>query len=330
MDKPVVALTMGDAAGIGPEILIKVLAERASRELCRPLVVGDAQVIARACRLVGAGLEVRVVTSVAEARFTPEAVEVLCPPGLTLGPYELGKVDPALGRAAGLCLAQAAELAMAGLVQGIVSAPLNKQAFHLAGYHYRDELQYLGDLTHSAEPYILGAVSPTLWTVAVTEHVAFAAIPALLTRTRLLRYMHHLHHALARVGFERPRLAVAALNPHAGDGGLAGREEIEQITPAVEEARREGLDVAGPVPADTVFVRAREGEFEGVVCMYHDQANIARKLLATRRGATLFMGLPVVVGTTAHGTAFDKAGRGVAEPCSLADALRYVSLLAAR
>jgi 4-hydroxythreonine-4-phosphate dehydrogenase len=325
---PIVALTMGDAAGVGPELLAKVLADPAGRRQCRPFVIGDPEVIRDACLLAGAGLEVRAIASLAEARFAASDIEVLCPPDLALGPFTVGVVDAALGRAAALCLAQAYELAAAGQVQAVVSGPMNKQAFHLAGYQYRDELEYVAHLTGSSDCYIVGVIAPNLMTVAVTEHVPFRTIADAVTRERVLAYIRRLHDVSARVGTAAPRLAVAALNVHGGEGGRFGREEIDAIGPAIEDARRAGIDATGPWPADTVFVRAREGEFDGVVCMYHDQANIARKLLATRRGATVFMGLPVVCTTTAHGTAFDKAGRGMADPGSLADALTCAARLA--
>ena len=328
MEKPIVALTMGDAAGIGPELVVKVLSDPSIREICRAFVIGDHNVIRQACQLVGTTLELKVITHLAEVQFTGPFIEVLCPADLSLKQVTAGALDPQLGRAAAMCLAKAFDLALAGEVHGVVSAPINKQALHLAGYHYRDELEYVAALTKSRDTYVIGAVSPSLWTISMTEHIPFSAIPGLITRGRILQYARRLHEVLIGVGYSDPRLAVAALNPHAGEGGLLGREEIDEITPAVDQARREGLNVAGPCPADTVFVRAREGEFDGIVCMYHDQANIARKLLATRRGATLFMGLPVVCGTTAHGTAFDKAGMGIADPGSLFDALHYTSMLA--
>jgi 4-hydroxythreonine-4-phosphate dehydrogenase len=190
-----------------------------------------------------------------------------------------------------------------------------------------DELAYLADLTHSPAPSSVGFVERIL-TVAVTEHVPFRDVAGLITKERVLRSITGLHAAMTRLQGPGATMAVAALNVHGGEGGLFGREEIDEIGPAIEDARAAGLAVQGPIPADTVFVRARDGEFGGVVCMYHDQANIARKLLATRSGATLFLGLPVVCATTAHGTAFDKAGQGVAEPASLAMALRCVATLA--
>ncbi|HEV7215258.1 MAG TPA: 4-hydroxythreonine-4-phosphate dehydrogenase PdxA [Chloroflexota bacterium] len=328
MERPVIALTIGDAAGVGPELIIKLLTQEETHRRCRPLVVGDAGVIQRACRLLGAGLTVREIGSPAEAAFAPDGIDVLCPPGLDVGAVQLGRMEPRLGEAAARCMRLAFALAGRGAVDGVVLAPMNKQGFHLAGYPYVDELAYLAAETASPEAVSLGAITPALWTVAVTQHLPFREIAANLTAERIVRDIRRLDAVLRTVGVAAPRLAVAALNVHAGEGGLFGREEIEVIEPAVSEARRAGLAVTGPVPADTVFVRARAGEFEGVVCMYHDQANIARKLLATRRGATVYLGLPAPCATTAHGTAYDIAGQGIAAPDSLADALRYTVSLA--
>ncbi len=329
MDTPTIAITMGDPAGIGPELVAKVFADTSVYGRCRPLVIGDVAVMKRTCRALGVSLEVVAAgNSLAEAGLHPGRLDVLCPAELHLGAFAIGVVDPAMGRAAALCLRTAYELAAAGAVQGVVMAPMNKEAFHLAGYAYMDELAYLADLTASPDCSIVGVVTPALWTIAVTEHIPFRAIADLLTTDRILKRTRALHDVLIRVGFARPRLAVAALNVHGGEGGMFGREELDQIAPAVRQAASEGMQVTGPWPADTVFVRAREGEFDGVVSMYHDQANIARKLLATRKGATLYLGLPVVCGTTAHGTAFDKAGKGIAEPGSLQEALNYTIMLA--
>jgi 4-hydroxythreonine-4-phosphate dehydrogenase len=325
--KPVVAISMGDPAGIGPELVVKVLAQMDLGAFCSPLLIGDAGVIAENVRRLGANLRLRPTTRFAEARFDPAEIDVLCPAGVCVERIPWGTLDPAMGKVAALCLQQAYELALAGQVQGVAAAPMNKQAFHLAGYNYFDEVAFLVDITHSRDAYILGATD-SFWTVAVSEHTPFTRIAAMVKKERILSRTRGLHDGLRRGGWPRPRLAVAALNVHGGEGGLFGREEIDEIAPAIELARGEGIDVVGPLPADTVFVRAREGEFDGVVCMYHDQANIARKLVSTRRGASIFMGLPVVCATTAHGTAFDKAGLGVAEIGSMEAALTYAARLA--
>ncbi len=327
--KPIIAVTMGDAAGIGPELIVKVLSDEAVHERCFPFVVGDPHVMGEIGRIAGADLSFRAIKRLSEARFSPLAVEVLCPEGLRIDRIPWGKVDPAMGEAAAACLRRAFEMVLAGQVQGVVSAPLNKEAFHLAGYHYLDDLAYLADLTQSRETFILGVMG-SVWTAAVTEHVSFGDIVGLINKDRVLCYIGRMHDALRKAGLADPRIAVAALNVHAGEGGLFGREEIDEIGPAIRQAGEQGMNVQGPIPADVVFVRALAGDFDGVVCMYHDQANIARKLQPRRTGATLYMGLPVVCGTTAHGTAFDKAGQGIADSGSLEAALEYTVLLGAR
>jgi len=327
MGKPIIALTMGDPAGIGPELIVKVLAQGIVYETCNPLVVGDPGVMSDISRVVGANLRFRAIERLSQASFTPPEVETLCPEELYIAHVRWGQVDPAMGRAAALCLQRAFELALEDQVQGVVSAPLNKEAFHLAGYPYRDELAFMADLAGSQEPFILGVMEP-VWTAAVTEHLPFREIVNFITQDRIRRYIARMDGALRKVGLAEPRIAVAALNVHAGEGGLFGREEIDEIGPAIQAARERGINAQGPIPADIIFVRALEGDFDGVVCMYHDQANIARKLQPKGKGATLYMGLPVVCGTTAHGTAFDKAGLGTADPGSLEAALRYTVMLA--
>ena len=322
MSKPIIAITMGDAAGIGPELVVKILSQGMAYETCRPFVIGDPQVMEEACRLLGAELQLNVIEELSEAPFSPASIDILCPAEARIGRMPPGKVSPVAGKAAILCLQRAFEMAMKRKVHGVVSAPLNKEAFHLAGYRYRDELQCLADFTKSSEAFIMG-VANSIWTVTVTEHIPFRDIANLVKKERVLSYIGKMHDALRKAGFSDPRIAVAALNPHAGEGGILGREEIEEIAPAIEPARQQGINVRGPVSADVVFAKALAGDFDGVVFMYHDQANIARKLQPMQKGATIFMGLPVVCGTTAHGTAFDIAGKGIANPGSLEAALKY-------
>jgi 4-hydroxythreonine-4-phosphate dehydrogenase len=314
---------MGDPSGIGPETVVKVLAQEATHQMCRPLVVGHPKVMNDICAVVGASLQFGAISDLSHARFSPPDIDVLCPEGIVVEQVTWGKVDPAMGRVSGLCLATAFQLAMDGHVQGVVAAPLHKEAFHRAGYDYPDELAFLADLSSSPDPVIMG-VAGSVWTVAIAEHVAFRDILALIKKDRILGHIAKMHKTLEQTGISSPRIAVAALNVHAGEGGLLGREEIDEIEPAIQKARDAGMRVEGPVPADMVFVRAFRGDFDGVVCMHHDQANIARKLQPMNQSATIFIGLSVAYGTTAHGTAFDIAGQGVADPGSLQAALKYV------
>jgi 4-hydroxythreonine-4-phosphate dehydrogenase len=337
MGRPIIAIMMGDPSGIGPEIVAKALAQPGTRDLCRPLVVGHPRVMGDACAVAGAGLrgaarncaELRftAISDPSEARFSWPEIDVLCPQDVSIAHVPLGKMDPAMGKVAGLCLTTAFQLAMDGQAQGVVAAPLHKEAFHLAGYDYPDELAYLADLSESPDPVIMG-IARSVWTVAIAEHVAFRDILGLITVESVLSHVHKMDDTLRKAGLAAPRIAVAALNVHAGEGGLLGREEIEVIAPAIQRAQTGGIDVQGPVPADMVFVRAFRGDFDGVVCMHHDQANIARKLQPMNQSATIFVGLPVAYGTTAHGTAFDIAGRGIADPGSLQAALQWVVRLA--
>ncbi len=325
--KPTIAIAMGDPAGIGPELIVKVLADRDIFERCRPIIIGDLLTMRNTAASLGATMRFRPIAELAEAQFQPLAPDVLAPPGFALGAPLPPAAHPKLGEAAGRYLALAYELAMEGGVDGVLMAPMNKESFRAAGYDYFDELQFLGELTGSEEPYILGAAGP-IWAVAVTEHIPFKDIVSQLSVERVCRYIEHLHSVLRKLGFASPRIACAALNPHAGEGGLFGREEIDIIAPAIGKAQSSDIDVSGPVPADIVFKRALEGDFDGVVCMYHDQMNIARKLQPRADIATLWMGLPVIGATTAHGTAFDIAAKGIADPGSLRAALDYVIKLA--
>ena len=324
--EPVIPIVMGDPAGIGPEIICKLLLEDKRRDHCRLFIIGDTQVMRDAAARLDAPLAFRAIEDFSDGLFG-DAVDVLKTPGFGLGHAPPPQVNRKSGEAAGEWLGHAYDLAMQGVVDGVVMAPMNKESFRLAGYDYLDELAFLAERTGSADPYILGAAGP-VWAVSVTEHIALKDAPGMIQRERVLRYIRQLHGVMRRLGFDAPRIAAAALNPHAGEGGLFGREEIDAIAPAVHEAQRDDIRVEGPVPADIVFKRALDGDFDGVVCMYHDQMNIARKLQERGDIATLWMGLPVIGATTAHGTAFDIAGQGVADPGSLRAALDYAIKLA--
>ena len=327
MNKPTIAIAMGDPAGIGPELIVKVLEDAALFDRCHPFIIGDLPTMRHITAALGSTKRFRPVDDLDDARFQPQMPDVLHPASFELGPPLPPAVHPKLGEAAARYLALAYELAMESRVDGVVMAPMNKESFRAAGYDYFDELQFLGELTGSDEPFILGAAGP-VWAVAVTEHIPFKDIVNQLTIERVSRYIAQLHAVLLKLGCAAPRIACAALNPHAGEGGLFGNEEIDIIAPAIKAAQSSAIDVCGPVPADIVFKRALDGEFDGVVCMYHDQLNIARKLQPRADIATLWMGLPVIGATTAHGTAFDIAGRGIADPGSLRAAMDYVIKLA--
>lgn len=324
---PTIAIVMGDPAGIGPELIVKVLAEERLHTRCRAFIIGDLSVMRDQAAALASALRFRHINNLDEAKFLSGCLEVLHPPGFALGARLPAAVHPKLGEAAARYLQLAYELAGQSRVDGVVMAPMNKESFHAAGYDYADELAFLAQVTGCREPYILGAVRD-IWAVAVTEHIALRQVADCITRPRVRSKIEKLDAVLRRLGNAQPRIACAALNPHAGEGGLFGCEEIDEIAPAIADAAALGIDVTGPVPADIVFKRALDGEFAGVVCMYHDQMNIARKLQSRGDIATLWMGLPVIGATTAHGTAFDIAGKGIADPGSLRAALDYAIRLA--
>jgi len=326
MKKPIIGITMGDPSGIGPELILKVLAKEEPYRYCHPFVIGDPEVMGEASKIVGGNLEIKAIQEISEARFLFSSVEVLCPKGVDIREIGWGRLDPAKGKAAALCLEKAFRMALEKKIDGVVSAPLNKEAFHRAGYPYIDELEFFAEITNSPDPFVIG-VMDALWTVTVTFHIPFKDIVPMIKKDRILRFIHLMDQILKKIGIADPKIAVAALNVHAGEGGLIGREEIEEIRPAIEEAQRSRIKAQGPFPADTIFVVAMREGFDAVVGMYHDQVNIARKLSPTRKGATLYMGLPVKCGTTAHGTAFDIAGKGIADPGSLEEALKYTAML---
>jgi 4-hydroxythreonine-4-phosphate dehydrogenase len=329
MKKPIIAISLGDACGIGPELIVKVLAAEAIYEYCCPFVIGDPVVMKFAAEAAGKDFYINAINDLRGAEFKYARLDVLCPQQLKIPEIFWGKVDPAMGKAAAECLGYAFQMAAKKQIDAVVSAPINKEAFHLAGYNYLDELEFLADRTNSFEPYVIG-VMEAFWTVAVTLHIPFRQIADTIKKERVTRYIRRMDETLKKTGAKAPKIAVAALNVHAGEGGLFGREEMDEIEPAIEAALKLNIDVQGPFAADSVFVTALDNGFDAVVCMYHDQANIARKLLGKKKGASLFMGLPVPCATTAHGTAFDIAGKGLADPGSLKEALKYAALLSSK
>lgn len=329
MSHPTIAVTMGDPAGIGPEIVVRALGEGEIRAACRPVVVGDPRILARAAELVKSLLRVRPVPTARDAGADPRWLDVL--PAGEIDPTALrpGTLDARWGKSAAQCIERAVAAAKGGDAAGIVSAPLNKETFHMAGYTAMDDMTFFEECFAAGEAYQVGEVAG-LWTTPVTFHVPFRQIPDLITRERVLAKIRALHHVMVAAQVRPLKIAVAALNVHAGEGGMFGREEIDVITPAIRQAGAEGLEVVGPVPADSLFPLALRGDFRGLVCMYHDQANIGRKIIGRESpGVSLFLGMPVPVVTVPHGTAYDIAWQGKARHAMLVRAITMTAALAA-
>ena len=335
--RPIIAITMGDAAGVGPEIVIKALALEEMYALCRPLVVGDAGVLARARQMLGLRVDLHPVADVSGGRFEPGDIDVLDLANIDLARLKVGEVSAMAGQAAVEYVLKAGELALAGEVQGIATAPLNKEAMQLGGYGrfitwrhgYIGHTEILADLT-AAPRCTTMLISGSLRVVHVTRHLPLRQVADAITRERVLETIQLTAEGLPAMGVVEPRLGVAALNPHGGEGGLLGREEIEEIAPAVEAAQALGIDARGPYPADSIFFRAIAGEFDAVVAMYHDQGHIPVKTHGFESSVTVTLGLPIVRTSVDHGTAFDIAWQDLASPQSLIEAIKLAAEMARR
>ena len=327
MFRPTVAITMGDAAGVGPEIIMKSLAHPDVYDRCRPVVVGDAGRLRQAGAIVGAELEVRSLDDVADAGFTPGRVDCI---DLHLIPDDLpwGKLSPVAGDAAYQYIKRATELAVAGKVGAICTAPLNKEALHAGGHNFPGHTEMLAALTGTPEVSMM-LMTPKLRVIHVTTHIGLIDAINRIEPALVERVIARGHDVLVKAGLPRQKIGVCGINPHAGEHGLFGHgEEEAKIIPAVEACRAKGWDVEGPLPADTLFFRAGRGDFDMVVAMYHDQGHGPVKVMGLEDGVNITVGLPVIRTSVDHGTAFDIAGTGTVDERSLLEALRQAIALA--
>jgi len=330
---------MGDPAGIGPEIIAAAWTDASLHERCRPVVLGRPEILRRAVALRKTGAEVRVVPSVDDAEPSHEVI-----PCVACGPVEAsdaaaGVIDARSGQAAYKAIVAAARLALSGKLDAITTAPLHKEALHRAGHAYPGHTELLAELCGARQFAMMLYLGPEAFSdksgppgglavVHVTLHTALKNVFGQLSEEAIVSKARLADAFMTRLNGRRPRIGVAALNPHGGEGGLFGEEEIAIIRPAIERARAEGLELEGPLPADTLMVRARHGKFDAVVAMYHDQGHIALKLLAMHRAVNVTLGLPIIRTSVAHGTAFDIAWQGKANPSSMIEAARVAARLA--
>lgn len=319
--RPVIAITMGDPSGIGPEIILKLSQRSEVFEICRPLIVGDRRILQRGIACTGlSNLGLDVVWDAQDASSSADALSLLdlknadpakCPPG---------QVSAVSGKAAVEYIYQACDLALANQVDAIVTSPINKEAINLAGYRYAGHTELLAERTGS-ERFSMLLVAEKLRVVHVSTHVALEEAIRRVTTARVLEVIELARQSCLALGITEPRIAVAGLNPHAGEKGLFGDQERREIEPAIEIARRRGWRVSSPQPPDTVFLRTVKGEYDIVVAMYHDQGHIPMKLLAFDTGVNVTIGLPIIRASVDHGTAFDIAGAGKASETSLVQAI---------
>jgi 4-hydroxythreonine-4-phosphate dehydrogenase len=327
-NRPLLAITLGDPAGIGPEVIVKALGHADVYEQCRPLVLGDQRILARAMGwITGPGLAFDVVTAPSQGQYRAGLITLLDLQNADPAAIQPGRVSAAAGRAAVEYVLRACDMTMAGETDAVVTAPLNKEAMNLAGYHYAGHTELLADRT-GAEKVSMLLTGPKLRVVHVSTHVALSEAIRRVTSQRVEEVIDLAQRSCQALGIARPRIAIAGLNPHASEGGLFGDQEAKEIQPAIERARARGLQVTDPQPPDTVFLRAVKGEYDIVVAMYHDQGHIPMKLLAFDSGVNVSMGLPIIRTSVDHGTAFDIAGTGKAREESMLEALKVAVQMA--
>lgn len=336
--KPKIGISMGDPAGIGPEICVKALGESSVYERCNPIVVGDAQVMQQAVAFLKSELKINAVENVSEAKFESGTIDVLDLKNVAMSELQPGVVSAMAGNAAFEAVHKVIELAMANQIDATVTAPINKESIHKAGHKYSGHTEIYAHYTNTAK-YAMLLADENLRVIHATTHVSLRRACDLCKKERVLEVISLLNDACIQFGIEKPRIAVAGLNPHAGENGLFGDEEINEIIPAINEANNNGFCVEGPVPPDTMFVKAVQGKYDGCVAMYHDQGHIPFKLqgfqwdnekqtMKSVKGVNITLGLPIIRSSVDHGTAFEIAGRGIASADAMLVAIDYAILMA--
>src|SRR5690349_22117604 len=324
---PLLGITMGDPAGIGPEVIAKALAGPKLRRVCFPLVIGSRSVMEQTITKLKLKLEVRSVEGHETALQRRTQIILLDPLEKPLGPYKLGVAASETGAASVAFIRKAVHLAQTGCIDGMVTSPINKEAINMAGCHYPGHTELLADLTKAHESGMMIIGGP-LKIMFVTTHVAIKDLSSLLTQAKIEKGIRLAHMAMTTLfGVKKPRIGVAALNPHAGEQGLFGDEEGRVIAPAARAAQAQGILASDPMPADTLFGKAARGDYDAIVALYHDQGLIPLKMVAFGSCVNLTVGLPIIRTSVDHGTAFDIVGKGVADPGSLVEAVKLAARL---
>ena len=329
---------MGDPAGIGPEIVVRALSHESTYQKCRPIVTGDANVMRQAVSLLGLNLQVNAVDEVKAAKFEYGTIDVFDLKCVDAGSFEFGKVAAQCGNAAFVSIRKAIDLAMAEEVDGTVTAPLNKEALNLAGHHFDGHTEIYATFTHTKK-YAMLLADEHLRVIHVSTHVPLRKACDLVKKARIIEVTELIDDACRQFGIENPRIGIAGLNPHSSDNGLFGDEEALEIIPAVAELAARGFNVSGPVPPDTLFAKAKCGQFDGCVAMYHDQGHIPFKVVGFNwnaetgkmdsvKGVNITLGLPIIRVSVDHGTAFDVAGKGIASEDAMMISIDYATKMA--
>ena len=336
--KPIIAITVGDPCGIGPEITAKALNKAEIYDKCHPAVISDADVMRQAVEIAKADVKINPVETLEDCKYEYGIIDVFDLKNVDVEQIEFGKVTKLGGESSFQYIVKGIKLALEGKVDAVTTGPIHKKAINLAGHKYSGHTEIFADYTKTKD-YCMMLVDKGFRVSHVTTHVSFGQVPDLVKRDRVLKVIRLTNEALIKMGIEKPRIAVSGLNPHSGKEGLFGREEIEEISPAIEEACSMGMQVEGPVPPDTVFVKLRGGQYDAVVTMYHDQGHIPIKLVGFKyddrlgkwgslSGVNTTLGLPIIRTSVDHGVAFGKAGKGTANPESMIDAINLAAIMA--
>ena len=335
-NRPLVGISVGDPGGIGPEVTVKALLLDEIYDICRPVVISDFDVMKDAVEIANAQVALNTVDSPDEGQYELGIIDVIDMHNVDISKLDYGKISAENGRASYQYIAKVIELALRGKIDATVTGPIHKEALNAAGYHYAGHTEIYSTLTNTKD-YAMMLADGDFRIVHVSTHVSLRKACDLVKKERVLKTIHLTYRMLMDLGVEGYRIGVAGLNPHAGENGLFGDEEIREITPAINAAKADGINVEGPIPSDTVFSRARGGDFDAVVAMYHDQGHIAMKTAgflysgngqwSAISGVNVTLGLPIIRTSVDHGVAFDKAGKGNANPQSMVQAIKMACRL---
>ena len=324
MEKPIIAVTMGDPAGIGPEIVAKSIADKATYDVARCIVIGDKKVMEKAIKIVGADLKVNVVDSPADGDYSYGVLNMIDLDNIDMSRFEYGKINAMCGQAAFDYIKKSIEITMDKQADAVATTPINKESLHAAEVDFIGHTEIFGALTGTDDPLTMFETNG-LRVFFLTRHKSLRDMLDDIKKDRIIDYVDRCTDALRRLGVKEGTMAVAGLNPHSGEHGLFGWEEVKEIDPAVEELKERGFNVAGPVPADSVFHQAAQGRFNSVLSLYHDQGHIATKTLDFDRTISITNGMPILRTSVDHGTAFDIAGKGIAGAVSMEEAIRLAA-----
>lgn len=324
MKKPIVGIPMGDPAGIGPEIVLKALQDEKIHEICTPIVIGNKSVLAKIDEIVKSGLKLNGILNITDAEDLAGTVDIIDLNNINADDLEWGKVNPEAGKAAYDYIVKAARLGMSGKIDAIATTPINKESIKAAKVDFIGHTEMLADLSGTEDPLTMFQVR-NMRVFFLSRHLSLSDACKAVKKDKVSDYIVRSIDALKRLGLENPLLAVAGLNPHNGEHGMFGNEEVLEITPAVEECSKKGYNVIGPIPGDSVFAMALKGRYDGVLSMYHDQGHIATKTVDFERTISLTIGMPFLRTSVDHGTAFDIAGKGIANGISMKEAIKLAA-----